>query len=334
VNNAVVVANSANALGYNDNVKINTFTINSGTFISAASNDQGWGVAYTLNNSLLSSNGGVSSSTTSAKFAFGNNSSVTVNTGTSTIAGRVDLRGDFNTNSNFTVASGASLLVSAAITSTNGTTGFTKLGAGTMILTGSNTYTGGTQINAGTLLVNNSNGSGTGTGAVVVSAGLLGGSGIISGTVRVQNSGTLAAGNSIGTLTVGTLAMEDAAAFAVEINTATELSDTVAANGNLLLDLDNSVVLRLTDLGGNQLLDLGTTFTLIDYSGVWNGGTFAGLADDSFFEYGANTYQISYNGADNATSAVTLTAVPEPAGTALLFGAAVSLLALRKRKRA
>jgi fibronectin-binding autotransporter adhesin len=340
ISNATVVAESANAFGYENGAKVNAVTINSGTLISNAASDQGWGVTYTLNNALMSSNGGVSSGTASSKFAFGGHltakTSVTAQTGTSTIAGHVVLRGDGANASgtDFTVADGATLLVSAAITSSNGSTGFTKLGAGTMILTGSNTYTAGTQITAGTLLVNNSNGSGTGTGAVVVSGGRLGGSGIISGTVRVQNSGTLAAGNSIGTLTVGTLAMEDVAAFAVEIDTTTGLSDLVVVNGSLFLDLDNTVVLQLADLGGDQPLSFGTTFTLIDYSGIWNGGTFAGLADDSTFEHGANTYRISYDGADNATSAVTLTAVPEPASTALLFGAATSLLALHRRKRA
>ena len=73
-----------------------------------------------------------------------------------------------------------------------------------MILTGTNnTYSGGTTISGGTLLVNNTNGSGTGSGAVTVdSGGTLGGAGIISGAVTVNSGGAFAPGNPLGTLTI------------------------------------------------------------------------------------------------------------------------------------
>ena len=61
----------------------------------------------------------------------------------------------------------------------------TKVGQGTLILTNANTYTGGTTIEQGKLVVNNLSGSGTGTGAVQVNAGVLGGRGTITGPVTV-----------------------------------------------------------------------------------------------------------------------------------------------------
>lgn len=181
VNNAVVRAESANTFGYATGLKVNAMVLNSGTFLNAAAQDQGWGVAYMLNgDNLLSSNGGVSSGTTLSKFAFGGpvggNTSLTVNSGSSTIAGRVDLRTDngvvgvLNENVDFTVNSGATLLVSAAVTNSRASAGFTKLGGGDMILSGSNTYSGTTRISSGTLVARNNHAMGT--GSVVIDGGI------------------------------------------------------------------------------------------------------------------------------------------------------------------
>jgi hypothetical protein len=90
-------------------------------------------------------------------------------------------------------------------------------------------------------------------------------------------------------------------------------------------------------LGSNAALTLGTTFTFIDYSGSWNGGLFTynstQLADDAIFAFGANNYQISYNGVDGLTSAVTLTTVvPEPSA-ALLTLAGCGVFSLTRRAR-
>jgi hypothetical protein len=90
--------------------------------------------------------------------------------------------------------------------------------------------------------------------------------------------------------------------------------------GTFSLDPIQSVILSITDVGGNAVLAPGTVFPFIDYpDGGWNGGLFAGRADESIFVVGANTFRISYNGPDNATSAVTLQVVPEPPPTTALL---------------
>src|SRR6202012_3955203 len=98
--------------------------------------DLGWGVAYTLNNGLLVSNGGVTSTTSTSKFSFGNFTTVTVNgSSISTITGHVDLRSLLNPNTDFTVNAGATLRVSAGISTdsdsvnSSALAGFTKKGS-------------------------------------------------------------------------------------------------------------------------------------------------------------------------------------------------------------
>ena len=71
----------------------------------------------------------------------------------------------------------------------NGIGSLSKNGMGTLTLTGENLYTGGTTVTSGTLVVGNPSGSGTGTGAVSITAATLGGSGIISGEVTAATLG-------------------------------------------------------------------------------------------------------------------------------------------------
>jgi len=162
---ATVVTSAVDGFGFGAGTKIDSVTINGGTLNHTAAGNQGWGVAYTLSNgATLTSNGGTSSTSAASAFAFGNSTSVNVTDGTNTIAGRVDLRGDLgDTAVGFTVASGATLNVTAGISSSGGSVGVTKLGAGTMTLTGTNTYAGTTAINAGTLQAGNASALGSGT---------------------------------------------------------------------------------------------------------------------------------------------------------------------------
>ena len=79
----------------------------------------------------------------------------------------------------------------------------TKAGPSTLVITADNGLrTNTTTVTEGALLVNNTTGSGTGSGAVVVTApGQLGGTGIIVGPV--SGGGSVSPGTSAGTLTLG-----------------------------------------------------------------------------------------------------------------------------------
>jgi fibronectin-binding autotransporter adhesin len=212
--------------------------------------------------------------------------------------------------------------------------GLTKTGAGTLTLANSNIYSGVTNVQAGTLLVNGSINS---TGAVNVDSGsTLGGTGRIAGAVNV--TGVLSPGASIESLGSGTLSFSNGSTFAYEINTSTIGADLQYVTGGL--NLDGIVTLSLSDLGAAVELALGTKFTLISYTGAWDGDTFNGYADESEFTFANNQWRINYNdtsGGSNftldqsgATGFVTMTVIPEP--RAALLGSLGLFMLLRRRR--
>ena len=105
-----------NGLGYGVGTKVDNVNISGGLLDASANDDQGWGVAYVLTAGTMQTNGGVSSSATNSKFAFGgpagaNTSVTTLASATSSlISGKVDLRNDNGDNTSspvvFTVADG------------------------------------------------------------------------------------------------------------------------------------------------------------------------------------------------------------------------------------
>ncbi len=175
-----------NAFGYAVGNKVDFVTISGGTLSNDSATDQGWGVAYTLDNgALMLSNGGVNDPFTTSKWSFGGpggnilpnpNTSLNV-TGAapSHILGRIDLRGDSgNTACQFTVAGGSTLNVPAYITSTNGAPTLYKAGTGTMNLLATNPHTGNTVVSAGLLNLaafDSATGNGTLLGGLTVDAG-------------------------------------------------------------------------------------------------------------------------------------------------------------------
>lgn len=213
--------------------------------------------------------------------------------------------------------------------------GLTKEGLGTLLISGTTTYTGVTAIDQGEIQVTGR----IGAGVAINSSGTLAGTGTVVGAVALGNGGTLATGlDAIGTLNTGDLNTFGGGTLAMELNTTSITSDRVVVTGNLSLDSNDATVLTLTDLGANVALTLGTTFTLIDYSGTWDPSGLVTynsnvLADDEIFTFGANQYQISYNGVSGLDSAVTLTTVVPEAATSLLTGLGLMVAVMGWRRR-
>ena len=213
-----------------------------------------------------------------------------------------------------------------------GTGDVVKSGSGRLVLSSTHTYSGTTGVEQGTLLVN---GTLDGNGLVSVAAGsILGGTGTIRGNVNV--SGVLSPGASIETLHTGSVVMNPGSSFAYEINSDILSADLMVTDGLSL----NDVGLNLPDLAAvPTAFGVGTVFTLFNYGGPAITGGFTGLADDSVFTAGLNTWKIDYNstsGGSNFTGEhvqpnfVNISIIPEP--SSLLLCGAGALLTLRRRR--
>jgi autotransporter-associated beta strand protein len=227
--------------------------------------------------------------------------------------------------------------------------GLTKSGGGTQTLTGANTYAGATTISSGTLLANNTTGSAFGTSNVTVDGtGTLGGTRSFTGSVTINSGGTLSPGASIESLSGGALTMNTGSIFSAELDSSVALgvaSDLYIANGDL--SLSGLVALDLTDLASvDTAFAQNTIFSLLNYSGTWNGGLFSyggnALADGATFTTGLNLWQIDYNATDGGSnftgdylggsdSFVNLIAVPEPS-TWMALTSGLGVLLLRRRR--
>ncbi len=286
------------------------------------------GTAVNVTGGTLNSNNGA---------ALGSLAKVTLSTGATLGVGASQTLGALNGAAGSSVKIGANTLTVGSTNNlnslldgviTDGGAGgsLVKAGSGIMTLTGANTYgtvgVTGTTVSAGKLLVNNTTGSGTGVGNVLVNGGILGGSGHIDGSVSVT-SGALSPGASINHLDIGGTLSMSGGSFDYEINSNTVTADLNTVAGNLLLS--GGVALSASDLG-SSLLAMGTKFTLINYGGTWNGGTFAGLPNyASNLVIGSNRFAIKYNDTTGGTNFgggtygfgsgqphyVTITAVPE-----------------------
>lgn len=252
-----------------------------------------------------------------------------------------------NSNSQ-SVAVDQALLADAV--STGG--GLTKTGAGTLTLGAANTYTGPTKVTAGTLALGASGSiaasttieiapgatldTSAATGWSLAAGQTLTGRGSINsgaGGFTIASGATLAPGSSPGTLDVlNTLTFQTGSTFAAELETANAPnSDLVNVTGDLVIDA--AVNLALSVFGPDATLAEGTKFTLIDYSGTWNGTAFSGVADGSIRSLGVNQYLVDYNDPAAGGSALTFTVVPEPA-TGSLIAIPALLLCWRRRRPA
>lgn len=152
-------------------------------------------------------------------------------------------------NRNHTIQVDGYMTFNAPITATGSafTAGFTKMGAGVLVLTNSNTYTGATTVNEGTLLVNGD----IAAGSVTVNSATLGGTGSISVPVTVTANGTLAPGASIGTLTINSNLTLAGNVF-IEVNRSVSPSNDLTSVSGVLTNAGTGTV-TMTNLGGTAL---------------------------------------------------------------------------------
>ncbi len=205
-NGTVVTTGDGTGLGYNN--QITALVINGGLLKTAGADCHIWNITggVSMTGGELQTNGGVGSPTGNS-FQWNRTSLATnASANTAVLSGRINLRGDSGyANWPVTVADGtaaADLLVSAAITNSNGAVAITKSGSGTMVMSGSNTYTGATTVNAGTLAVNGSLASSSAVsvgGTSATGTPTLTGTGTVNGSVAIQ----AASGGAAGTLNPG-----------------------------------------------------------------------------------------------------------------------------------
>ena len=142
----------------------------------------------------------------------------------------------------------------------------------------------------GRLLVNGS----LSGGALVQGGAILGGNGTIAGPVVVETGGVLSPGNSPGTITVGSLTLQNDSQTYYELGT---VSDLTVVNGSL--QLDGSLVLSFA---AGFLPTMGQSFTL--FSGTF--GAPMGQFDEVILPQGiAMSYDVNYAGGLISLSAIT-----------------------------
>lgn len=150
---STVTLGFTNATGWGAGTKVDIFNINGATVNHTANGDMGWGVTYNFTAGTLQTTG-------TGRYTFGGGTSInTLASATpATIAGSVFMR-DSNPGNTVPVntADGAALydlVLNANVTTGTAGVGFTKSGAGTMLVNGAgNNYTGATVINGGTLVL-------------------------------------------------------------------------------------------------------------------------------------------------------------------------------------
>ena len=270
INNGLLAITANNALG------TGTVTINGGALANAA------GSGRTIpNNVVFGGNAALGGAPGGASLTINGTTDLGGATRTITMSNSVTFAG---------VVSNGGLVIDASATNRR------------LTFTADNTYSGGTAVTAGVLLVNNTNGTGTGSGAVTVASNaVIGGSGIIGGD----------------------LVLSDGALFAFDT------SYTLTLNGLLTIAPTFGVNSLRTTSGGNidwaSIVD--GTYTLLETSFVFDDLNIGNFGPDNAQDIGEGRSAYFTDGS------LVLNVIPEPSTYALLALAASALGARLLRRR-
>ncbi len=151
----------------------------------------------------------------------------------------------------------------------SGSGGLAKTGAGTLNLTGAHTYTGTTVVSSGQLLVNGS--LAAGSAVTVKDTASLGGSGTCAGQVTVEAGAAIVPGdpavsNGVGTLAVGSLALQADSILSFQLDTVAGDDDVIDASAGGITISGGKVNLHDAATGLDFKED--GTYRLIRYSGT------------------------------------------------------------------
>lgn len=252
--NSILTLSGMNAFA-TTNITLGQLT-NSGTLTSVVTNSASFRNDGTQRGAVSNSggvinfgvvNGGLTNSGNYSQFSGmtngGTTNTATINANSGAFNGAIsnDAGGAFNVNGTVTsnttfdnstatsrlMVNSGSYTVSGLITNSG-----TDVDGGVLVSVGATlNASGGLTNNAGATFVNN----GTTNGAVNILGGSLHGIGTISGAVRIANGGTLASGNGTAgsSMTIGSLAFQSGAFYAVQVDPATSSSTTVTGTAKL-----------------------------------------------------------------------------------------------------
>ncbi len=312
----IAVDGAANTHGYTVTINNNAgATIQGGGLTNAA-------IRTGADNDTINNAGTIDGSSSGKAIDMGGgNNALTISGGSASILGSIS--GGVGGTNSLTIDPGAGQTFSYNGAISNFSSAEVK--SGTVKLYGASTYAGPTTISGGTLFANNASGSGTGSGDVTVkNFATLAGSGRIGGNVSIEGGGTISPGNSPGLLGIGgNLTLANTSRFLFDLGANAAASDQLAIDGTLVFNGAGAAVFDFSNNGA-----VVGTYTLLTF------GSTSGV-DLSKFTLGT-TNGISGNFVLNANSlTLNVTAVPEPAMTAMLLGCAVffSVAFWRTRER-